>query len=72
MIAAWTLFSKKRALMAVRLDKPVNARVWFVGNRSLIETTAFRNGTLQGVYLIIAGARSGWISNPYLGSITQK
>src|SRR6266852_5561841 len=33
------------------------ARGWFANNAPLAETTAFRNGTLQGAYFIIA-ARS--------------
>lgn len=45
-----------------------DARSWFVGNDALIQGTAFRNGTLQGAYLILAlravgldcGAMSGF------------
>lgn len=45
-----------------------DARAWFVGNDALIESTAFRNGTLQGGYFILAlralgldcGAMSGF------------
>jgi 3-hydroxypropanoate dehydrogenase len=29
-------------------------RSWFVGNQPLIESTAFRNGSLQGAYFMIA------------------
>ena len=36
-----------------------DARAWFVGNQALIETTAFRNGTLQGAYLILAARALG-------------
>ncbi|KAF0110814.1 MAG: 3-hydroxypropanoate dehydrogenase [Rhodospirillaceae bacterium] len=31
-----------------------DARSWFAGNAALIQETAFRNGTLQGAYLIMA------------------
>ena len=34
-----------------------DARSWFAGNKPLIESTAFRNSTLQGAYFMIA-ARS--------------
>jgi 3-hydroxypropanoate dehydrogenase len=45
-----------------------DARSWFTSNDSLAATTAFRNGTLQGAYLILAvravgldtGAMSGF------------
>lgn len=36
-----------------------DARSWFAGNAPLAETTAFRNGTLQGAYLIIAARAVG-------------
>ena len=36
-----------------------DARAWFVGNAPLIEKTAFRNGTLQGGYLILAARALG-------------
>ena len=32
---------------------------WFAGKTEKIETTAFRNGTLQGAYFILGGARAG-------------
>ncbi len=45
-----------------------DARSWFVGNEVLTQATAFRNGTLQGAYFILAlravgldcGAMSGF------------
>ena len=36
-----------------------DARSWFTSNDSLAATTAFRNGTLQGAYLIIAARALG-------------
>jgi 3-hydroxypropanoate dehydrogenase len=36
-----------------------DARSWFTSNDSLAATTAFRNGTLQGAYLIIAARSLG-------------
>ncbi|MCS6932397.1 MAG: malonic semialdehyde reductase [Acetobacteraceae bacterium] len=49
----------------------VDAKSWFAGNWSLAEQTAFRNGTLQGAYLMLAaravgldvGAMSGFDNN---------
>jgi 3-hydroxypropanoate dehydrogenase len=35
------------------------ARSWFTSNESLAATTAFRNGTLQGAYLIMAARALG-------------
>jgi 3-hydroxypropanoate dehydrogenase len=51
-----------------RLFPHADARAWFAGNAALIEETAFRNGSLQGAYLILAlravgldtGAMSGF------------
>ncbi|PTQ87704.1 malonic semialdehyde reductase [Agitococcus lubricus] len=36
-----------------------DARAWFVGNEALIHTTAFRNSSLQGAYLIMAARALG-------------
>jgi len=36
-----------------------DARSWFTSNDSLAATTAFRNGTLQGAYLILAARAVG-------------
>jgi len=36
-----------------------DARSWFAGNDALIESTAFRNATLQGGYLILAARALG-------------
>jgi 3-hydroxypropanoate dehydrogenase len=36
-----------------------DARSWFAGNDELIRTTAFRNGSLQGAYLILAARSLG-------------
>ncbi len=45
------------------------ARGWFAGddNHVLAETTAFRNGTLQGAYLIIAARSIGLDCGPMSG-----
>lgn len=42
-----------------RLFPHADARSWFAGNAALAETTAFRNGTLQGGYLIMAARAVG-------------
>jgi 3-hydroxypropanoate dehydrogenase len=44
-----------------------DARSWFVGNQPLIETTAFRNGTLQGGYLLLAARAMGLDAGPMSG-----
>lgn len=44
-----------------------DAKSWFVGNDSLIATTAMRNGTLQGAYLIIAARALGLDCGPMSG-----
>ena len=36
-----------------------DARSWFAGNDALIESTAFRNATLQGAYMIMAARSLG-------------
>ncbi|MFN8767575.1 MAG: malonic semialdehyde reductase, partial [Lysobacteraceae bacterium] len=36
-----------------------DARSWFAGNDALIESTAFRNASLQGAYLIMAARALG-------------
>jgi 3-hydroxypropanoate dehydrogenase len=45
----------------------VDARSWFVGNEKLADTTAFRNGTLQGGYLIMAARAVGLDCGPMSG-----
>jgi 3-hydroxypropanoate dehydrogenase len=45
----------------------VDARSWFAGNRPLIEATAFRNGSLQGAYLIVAARALGLDCGPMSG-----
>jgi len=44
-----------------------DARSWFAGNKPLIESTAFRNGSLQGAYLIIAARALGLDCGPMSG-----
>lgn len=44
-----------------------DARSWFAGNDPLIATTAFRNGTLQGAYFIIAARALGLDCGPMSG-----
>ncbi len=38
----------------------MTARSWFEGNATLVETTAFRNSTLQGAYYIMAARALGF------------
>lgn len=44
-----------------------DARSWFAGNPALIETTAFRNATLQGAYLMLAARSLGLDVGPMSG-----
>ncbi|MBT2116318.1 malonic semialdehyde reductase [Dyella sp. LX-66] len=50
-----------------RLFPHADARSWFVGNQPMIDTTAFRNATLQGAYLIIAARAAGLDCGPMSG-----
>ena len=50
-----------------RLFPHADARAWFVGNQALIESTAFRNGTLQGAYFIMALRAFGLDCGPMSG-----
>ena len=45
----------------------LDARSWFTSNEALAATTAFRNGTLQGAYLIIAARAVGLDTGPMSG-----
>lgn len=44
-----------------------DARAWFAGNEALAADTAFRNGTLQGAYLIMAARAIGLDTGPMSG-----
>lgn len=44
-----------------------DARSWFAGNEALAQTTAFRNGTLQGAYLMMAARAVGLDCGPMSG-----
>ena len=50
-----------------RLYPHADARSWFAGNQPLTDTTAFRNGTLQGGYLILAARALGLDCGPMSG-----
>lgn len=50
-----------------RLFPHTDARAWFAGNSALIDTTAFRNASLQGAYLIIAARALGLDAGPMSG-----
>lgn len=44
-----------------------DARSWFAGNKAFAEASAFRNGTLQGAYLILAARAAGLDAGPMSG-----
>lgn len=50
-----------------KLFPHTNARAWFVGKPDHIATTAFRNGSLQGAYLILAARAVGLDCGPMSG-----
>jgi len=62
-IAHDTEFYEKLPKLFLQAD----ARSWFAGNQALIDTTAFRNGTLQGAYLILAARALGLDAGPMSG-----
>jgi 3-hydroxypropanoate dehydrogenase len=45
----------------------LDARSWFTSNEALAAITAFRNGTLQGAYLIVAARAVGLDAGPMSG-----
>ena len=55
-----------------RLFPQTDARSWYVGNQPLIDKTAFRNGTLQGAYLLIAARALGLDAGPMSGFDNEK
>ncbi len=48
-----------------------DARSWFKGNDALAETTAFRNSSLQGAYLLLAARALGLDTGPMSGFNNQ-
>ena len=50
-----------------QLSPAVDARAWFAGNEALIASTAFRNSSLQGAYLIMAARAIGLDCGPMSG-----
>jgi nitroreductase len=50
-----------------KLFPHADARSWFAGNKPFIETTAFRNSSLQGAYFIIAARSLGLDCGPMSG-----
>lgn len=50
-----------------KLFPHTDAKSWFEGNEELSATTAFRNGTLQGAYFIMAARAIGLDTGPMSG-----
>lgn len=50
-----------------KLFPQADARSWFAGNEALIQTTAFRNGSLQAAYFILALRAVGLDCGPMSG-----
>lgn len=55
-----------------KLFPHTDARAWFVGNTALIESTAMRNSSLQGAYLMMAARALGLGCGPMSGMDTAK
>lgn len=55
-----------------KLFPHADARSWFAGNDGLIEETAFRNGTLQGAYFMLAARALGLDCGPMSGFDKEK
>jgi 3-hydroxypropanoate dehydrogenase len=49
-----------------------DARSWFLGNQPLIDTTAFRNSSLQGAYFMLAARAIGLDCGPMSGFDADK
>jgi nitroreductase len=67
-IAYDTEFYEKLPKLVPHMD----ARSFFAGNAPLIHDTAFRNGSLQGAYLIIAARANGLDCGPMSGFDASK
>lgn len=50
-----------------KLFPHTDARSWFAGNEQAIQSTAFRNASLQGAYLIMAARALGLDAGPMSG-----
>jgi 3-hydroxypropanoate dehydrogenase len=57
---------------APQLFPHADARSWFAGNEQLIRETAFRNGTLQGAYFLLAARALGLDCGPMSGFDAEK
>jgi 3-hydroxypropanoate dehydrogenase len=55
-----------------KLFPQADARSWFAGNQALIDETAFRNGSLQGAYLLLAARALGLDCGPMSGFDANK
>ena len=64
MIVAWDTEFYERL---PRLFPHADMLAYFVGNQPLIDETAFRNGTLQGGYFILAARAVGLDGGPMSG-----
>jgi 3-hydroxypropanoate dehydrogenase len=55
-----------------KLFPHADAKSWFEGNKALIDETAFRNGSLQGAYFMIAARAHGLDCGPMSGFDAEK
>jgi 3-hydroxypropanoate dehydrogenase len=66
-VAAITAYDRRFYDLLPRLFPPTDARSWFAGDEEKAEMTAFRNGTLEGAYLIMAARALGRGCGPMSG-----
>jgi 3-hydroxypropanoate dehydrogenase len=57
---------------APKLFPHVDVRPWFAGKQELIQATAFRNGSLQGAYFMLAARALGLDCGPMSGFDAEK
>jgi 3-hydroxypropanoate dehydrogenase len=50
-----------------KLFPQADARAWFTGNDAMIQTTSFRNSSLQGAYFLLAARAVGLDTGPMSG-----
>ncbi|MGH6931325.1 MAG: malonic semialdehyde reductase [Dongiaceae bacterium] len=55
-----------------RLFPFTDARLWYAGKPALVQTTAFRNGSLQGAYFMLAARAVGLDCGPMSGFSNAK
>ena len=71
-VTAIVAFDLDFAVYLPKLFPHADAKSWFTGNSGLTETTALRNGSMQGAYLIMAARSLGLDCGPMSGFDNNK